>query len=365
MKNAIPGLLLLAAAVAPGCKNTEDYLQDLGEVYDRGERRLRPEVYDAGQLVHEAFAGISDQGVLTLSQMARAVAMSGYVVAMDRDVVPLCQAQAVWTLGRLAVRYPIPPFDEPWEYTDRAQVEDLVAAQITILGEEQDRLGVPSQIEALGNPDLAVAERAHERLREVTGQGFGRNPGPWQSWWQRMGPALRRDAAAVCAEPLRIIGQSRFATVTQAAAVLNFLGLHAAIFDMPEVREVQERTVRRVARQVVVLGIDRALRAGDATVRGAAAMAAAQVVDPAFGASLAYAVPRERDPVARARMIETLVHYPGRETIVLLMSQLRDDERTVSVHARRALVAISGEDFGGAPARWQLWWDQTGRTRWP
>src|SRR5262245_66543375 len=106
--------MLAAAAVASGCKNTEDYLYDLGEVYDRSAKRLRPEVYDAGQLVHEAFAGISEQQALTVSQMARAVALSGYIVAMDKEVVPLCQAQAVWTLGRLAVRYPIPPLSEPW-----------------------------------------------------------------------------------------------------------------------------------------------------------------------------------------------------------------------------------------------------------
>jgi hypothetical protein len=365
MKKAIPCLLALVAAAAVGCKNTEDYLYDLGEVYDRGDRRLRPEVYDAGQLVHEAFSGLSDQQALTLSQMARAVALSGYIVAMDRDVVPLCQAQAVWTLARVALRYPIPPLDEPYEYTDRTEVEDLVASQITILGEQQDRLGVPSQIELLDNPDLAVAEKSLERLREVTGQEYSRNQAAWQSWWARHGAAFRSEAAAVSAEPLRIIGQSRYSTLTQAAAVLNFLGLHAAIFDMPEVRAVQQRTILRVARQVVVLGIDRALRAGDPTVRGTGALAASQVIDPSFGASLAYALPREREPVTRARIIQALSNYPGRETILLLMAQLKDDERTVSVHAHRALVAISGEDFGSASARWQLWWDQTGKVRWP
>ena len=147
--------------------------------------------------------------------------------------------------------------------------------------------------------------------------------------------------------------------------MLNFLGLHAAIFDMPEIREVQERTILRVARQVVVLGIDRAIRTGDSTVRGAGAQAAAQVLDPSFGASLAYALPRERDGIARARIIEALASYPSKETIALLIAQLRDDDRTVTTHAQRALVAISGEDFGPEPSAWQLWWDQTGKSRWP
>ena len=258
MKQAIQGLVILAVLGAAGCKNTEDYLYDLSDVYDRSDRRLRPEVYDAGQLVHEAFSGLSEQQTLTLSQMARAVALSGYIVAMERDVVPLCQAQAVWTLGRLAVRFPVPPFDEPYEHVERAEVEDLVASQITLLGEQQERLGVPQQIALLSNPDLAVDEKALERLRQVTGQDFPRNAGPWQAWWSRNGPAFRREAADVSAEPLRIIGQSRFSTLAQAAAVLNFLGLHAAIFDMPEARDVMRRSILRVARQVVVLGIDRA-----------------------------------------------------------------------------------------------------------
>ena len=47
------------------------------------------------------------------------------------------------------------------------------------------------------------------------------------------------------------------------------------------------------------------------------------------------------------------------------MTQLKDDDRTVSVQAQRALVAISGEDFGPEAPAWQLWWDQTGKSRWP
>jgi HEAT repeat protein len=366
IRNTLACLVLSCCLAASGCKGTEDYLYDLGEVYDRGERRLRPEVYDAGQLVHEAFAGISDQQVLTISQTARAIALSGYVVAMsDREVVPLCQAQAVWTMARIAARYPVPPVSEPYEYTDRAEVEELVAAQITVLGEQQDRLGVPSQIALLNHPDHAVAERAVERLREVTGQDFGRNATGWEAWWTRNGPGLRSDAAHVSLGPMTIIGQARYTELTQAAAVLNFIGLHAAIFDMPEIRATQERTILKVARQVVVLAIIRGLRAGDSMVRGSAALAAAQVVDPAFGPALAYALPRERDGVARARIIQALTSYPGRESMLLLMSQLKDDDLTVTIHAHRALIAISGEDFGDDPAAWQLWWDQTGKTRWP
>src|SRR5262249_43553853 len=121
----------------------------------------------------------------------------------------------------------------------------------------------------------------------------------------------------------------------------------------------------RVARQVVVLGIDRALRRGDASVRGTGALAAAMVIDPSFNASLMYALQREKDSIARARIIEALASYPGRETVMVLMGQLKEDDRTVSVQAHRALVAISGEDFGSDAAPWQLWWDQTGKTRWP
>ena len=113
MNRLFPCLLVLLILPASGCKGTEDYLYDLNQSYDKGAKRLRPEVYDAGQLVHEAFAGLSEQEALTLSQMARAVAAGGYVVAMDRDAVPLLQSQAVMILARLALRYPIPPVSEP------------------------------------------------------------------------------------------------------------------------------------------------------------------------------------------------------------------------------------------------------------
>ena len=58
-----------------------------------------------------------------------------------------------------------------------------------------------------------------------------------------------------------------------AGAVTGVVARHAAIFDMPDLREQQERTILRVARQVVVLAIDRALRHGDSSVRGAGALA--------------------------------------------------------------------------------------------
>jgi HEAT repeat protein len=271
-------------------------------------------------------------------------------------------------LGRLAVRYPIPPVSEPWQLTG-AEASEAVAAQIAVLGEQQERLGVPSQIALLNSPDHAVQERAAERLEAVTNRNYGRNAEAWTGWWQNYGPAWRAEAASISAGPLEVIGGARFTdsrqALTQAAAVLNFLGLHAALFDMSAIRDVQHRTIMRVARQVVVLGIDRAIRAGNSGVRGAAAQAAALVLDPAFGASLAYALPREKDGVARARIIEALANYPGKETIALLLIQLRDDDRTVTTHAQRALVAISGEDFGPEPTAWQLWWDQTGKSRWP
>lgn len=362
---AIPGLLLLAVFSLSACKSTEDYLYDLGNVYDRGARRIRPEVYDGGQLVHEAFSGISEQDVLTVSQMARAIALSAYVISQDREVVPLTQAQGVYTIARLAVRYPVPPVSESYQYTDKAEVEELVAAQITALGEQQDRLGVPASIALLRSPDHAVVEKTVERLHESTGQNYGRNISAWEAWWTRVGPSVRRDAAAASSGPMSIIGEARYSDLTQAAAVLNFIGLHAAIFDMPEMRETQTRTILRVARQVVVLAIDRALRRGDTMVRGAAAQAAAKVIDPAFLPAIIFAMQREKDGLARARMIEALANYPGRETMVVLMGQLRDDDRTVTVHAHRALIAVSGEDFGSDAQPWQLWWDQTGKTRWP
>ena len=169
MKHAIPCLLPSSSAWrSRDARGTEDYLGDLQEVYDRsGAPRCGPRSTTRGQLVHEAFAGLSEQKVLTLSQMARAVA----ALRLDRRDgrarwFPCSRPRRSPMLARLALRYPIPPVAEPYEHTERAEVSELVAAQIAILGEHQERLGVPAQIALLNSPDHAVVEKAVDRLRD-------------------------------------------------------------------------------------------------------------------------------------------------------------------------------------------------------
>ena len=169
---------------------------------------------------------------------------------------------------------------------------------------------------------------------------------------------------------MTIIGNARFSDprqgLTQASAVLNFLGLHAAIFDMagdprgPGAHHPPRGPPGGRARDRP-RDPERRLRA----CAGAGAQAAAQVLDPAFGAALAYALPRERDVIAPRAHHRSARELPAQGDGHAADRPVRDDDRAVTTLAQRALVAISGEDFGPEASAWQLWWDQAGKSRWP
>ncbi len=357
----LAGLFLLG-----GCRDTEDYLNDLGSVYDREEKKLRPEVYDAGQLVHEALGGLTDQDTMTLSQMARSVAYAGYIVGIEKDTVPLCQSQSALLLAHMAERYPIPPVDEPFEYTNSKETNQLAGQQVDRLAKLLDRLTIETTlIPALANADRAVVERALEQLRVATGEDLGRDPKAWEEWWKVHGPETKAAAARDATEPFQILSKCQFANLGSARAVLLFFGLQAVLFDAPELRDLQRTTILRLSRQVVVLGISEALRRGSPEVRGAGALAAARVNDPAFADALAFGLARERDAIARSRIIGAMAQYPRRDVILLIINQLSDDEPIVKESAQRALVAMTSEDFGADAPAWELWWDKTGKRRWP
>jgi HEAT repeat protein len=118
-----------------------------------------------------------------------------------------------------------------------------------------------------------------------------------------------------------------------------------------------------------------ALRGDDPRVRAEAARAAEAIADPAFAAPLLYALPRERDPAARTALIKALALYPGRATVESLVRQMPEDieglkptaefDRSILLEARRSLVCATGEDFGLDAVAWRLWWEKSGKSRWP
>lgn len=373
-------LLALAATLgALSCKGTEDWLEDLKTVHD-DKGRLKLDVYDAGQLSYEAFAGLAEQETLTLSQAARAIALAARIVESADQ--PLLRAQAIRLISRLAVRYPFPPASEPFEVDDLAKAGDVAAELIGLLDRQEKLLEIENvYLPGLKSPDRAVADFNLTKLREATGENVGATYDAWAAWWKERGAAVRSEAAEKSREPLRRMAQLRFGDAEKGGglgssrATLLYLGYRAALFDLPETRAETEYAITRVARQTIVHAIAYALRAEDTGLRIAAAAAARQVVDPSLAAALVYALPRERDAGARGALAEAAAYYPTRDVIAALVRQmpvveaggrsLADEERALGWRVARALTATTGEDFGLDGAAWALWWEKSGVSRWP
>jgi hypothetical protein len=369
-----------AALALCACKGPEDWLADLQTVHD-DKGRLVLERYDAGQLSYEAMSGLAEQEILTLSQTARSIALAARV--LDNVEQPHLRSQAVALIARLAVRYPIPPLDAPFAEADPVKAGELAFKQIEALDRfdrvfEVERLHLPQ----LKSPDRAVVEQAVLRLKEATGADVGSTYEAWEAWWRENQARVRADAGEGSREPLRILaglsyGDPEKGTGLQASrAVLRYLGYRAALFDFPELREETERAIFRTARQVVVAAIANSLRADDPELRLEAARAAERVADPAFGSALLYALPRERSTPARVAIMRALALYPGRAAVVAaLVEQVPEEEdafkaagdadRSLALEAHRSLVAVTGEDFGLDAGAWRLWWEKTGKRRWP
>ncbi|HYC78917.1 MAG TPA: hypothetical protein VEI02_14925 [Planctomycetota bacterium] len=360
-------LLLVAAGLvaAAGCKGPEDWLADLHQVHgDRG--KLKIDVYDAGQLSFEAMSGLAEQDALTVSQMARAVAKCAYIAEGAES--PLLRAQAVRLASRLALRWPLEPARDA--FLDVAEPPVVAAEQIHRLEAQGRRMEIETaHLPNLRNPDRAVAEAALVQLREITGVDVGRTFEAWDAWWRENRARVRAEAAAESLEPIRTLARLRLTregrTSGGARAVLEYLGLHVALFEMPELRAEVDYALRRLARQTVVQLTVAALRSEDSSVRAAGAVAAAQVLDPDYGPALLYALPRERDAEARVKILEALSAYPGRGAAEAAIKQLAEDDRAVRLAAHRTLVALTAEDHGMEATAWTLWWERTGIHRWP
>jgi hypothetical protein len=374
---------LLAAAAAlllVACKGPEEWLADLNTVHDDGGK-LRLETYDAGQLSFEAMSGLAEEETLTLSQAARAIAAAARVVEGVEQ--PLLRSQAVTLIGRLSVRYPIPPRTAPFVVADPMKAADAAFEQIKLLDRFDQVFEIElAQLPLLKSPDRSVVEGALARLRESTGADAGRTFEAWDAWWKANRDRLRSEAAAGSAEPLRVLAglnygdPERTTGLKTSRAVLRYLGFRAALYEFPELRALTEEAILSTARQTAVFAIAYSLRADDAVLRTEAARAAARVADPAFAAALVYALRRERDTAARVAILRAMASFPGKAAVVeALVEQVPDedeafkaagdDDRSLGLEARRSLVAVTGEDFGPDAGAWRLWWEKTGKNRWP
>lgn len=362
---AIPGVLPLLLSVFvlfSGCKGTEEYIEDLYACHDP-DGSLNLAIYDAGQLVHEAFAGIHRQEALTWSQLARTLSVAARIA--EKNEVPMLRAQALALGASLTLRVPLPPVREPLR--DDPGFSDTVFEQSEALTRAVAVLEAGTDlIPRLSSPDAAEVERAYARLKQVTGEDLARDAAAWESWWAENRERLRREAAAGAQEPMGVLGGLRYPRVGTARAVLGIIGNMLAVQDIPSLRPAARRAVRNIGRQVVELSVVRALRRDpSALVRGEAALAAARIRAPDFGEPLVQALRLEPDSGARVRMVRALAWYPGRTMLETMVELQADESRSVRINARELLVRFTRRDFGSDAGAWIRWWEESGRKHWP
>ena len=358
-RRASPICLLLLILL--GCKGPEEYLSDLKTSVDPNKGHLNLGVYDAGLLVHEGLTGLMDEEVLTLSQAGRAVHDAGWLLEVNE--VPLIRADAVNLLAHVALRYPWPPLAT--SYSDEKNVGDVALANIELLHQATKELEAEPLLAALGSPDRAVVERAHTRLKEITGQSLPSDPAVWEEYWTRRKPAVQAEAARAATGPVATLGNLRFASLASSRSVLGYLSISLLGYDVPDLRPTLTDTIARIGRQVVIFGVLHAMNDKDPVVRMAAYRAAQDVLDPGFEARLQERGAAERDQDARVQLLQTLRFYPGRRTIEALLTGLGDRRLAIAITARRSLAGLCEVDYGDDERAWWLWYEKEGRNRWP
>jgi len=363
MMRLLTGFLVLLGLLPAGCKNTEDYLNDLYTVQKEPDGSLPIEIYDAGQLAYEALTGLLRQKTLTLSQLGRAVAAAGR--AADRQEVPLLRTQALALLAHLTLYYPIPPLSEPLENPPgrNRMILDNTAA----LRKAMDRLAVGKVlIPMLSSPDQATVDRAWRDLKRSTGEDLGRGAAAWESWWAEHREEYEARVAQEARKPLRTLGDLEYPSLGLAHLVLTLVATSLAISDLPELRPDIERTIMRISRQVVEMAVVKAITDDDSPeVRAEAALAAVQVKAHAFGDPLAQALAVERESDTKVRMLGALAWYPSKQTMQALLLKLGDADRPVRRKARDVLIHFARRDLGEEFQPWFQWWEQEGKLRWP
>jgi hypothetical protein len=365
-KFASAGLAVLALGVC-GCKGVDDWLVDLQQIDSprAGGNLLDQEtfVFDSGQLIHEALAGLAQAEELQRWQAMRALSRAAVVLdPSNKDA--LLRADAAMLIGRLTTRVPVPPIVEPFEIVDYERGQTLAKAQVETIDQAGKVLAPGKWVESLESPDAIERQNAVANLKRETQLDFKTNE-EWITWWTDEKPRRRQAFVDACKEPARILGSIKFKTPSPARAVLGLLAFLMRDFQDPAQVEVIWPSVLRVARQTVNLSLARAIDDPNALVRADVAESMAMIRDPAFGEPLARQLRKDRDPVSATEIIRALTFYPSRTTIAVLIDALRYEEQRISSLAADALFTLTGLDLGMSFEAWSNWWADSGAAMWP
>lgn len=94
----------------------------------------------------------------------------------------------------------------------------------------------------------------------------------------------------------------------------------------------------------------------DSYVRQGAAWALGEIKDLRAIGPLIFAI-KDKDLDVRLRAAKALVKI-GTPAVEPLIEALKDKDSYVRGNAAWGLRAITGQDFGGDPAKWQEWWEK-------
>ena len=360
-------LLVCALLLINACKDTEEYLADLHNSLESQESRLNLAVFDSGQLIHEGMRGLLKQEVLTLDQMGRAVYQAGRIVGGNE--VPLLRADAINVLAHVALRYPLPPLEQPYR---EEKVRDVALDYVERFHRAMEPLQAEALIDGLENPDRVVVEENLARLKKVTGQNFPNDVALWRNWWLTAKPGFLAQAQQNAREPLEKLAFLDYGSRSRSSLglansriVLGFLAATERLHELPLLEDAMEVALTRISRQVVVYGIEYSLLEDkDPVVRAAAARGAGRVLDPRFGAALAVAAAAESSEAARIPMIQALSAYPGGRSIEALILCLMDRSRSVRYQAHQVLKNMTRMDLEDDPDIWEEWWNEEGAKLW-
>ncbi len=358
--------LALTLVVLTGCKSTNDYLNDLDGMNPAppaGANFMvdRTLVFDAGQLAHEAFAGLATADEMQFWQLMRALSHACEFLGKARHN-PLLQAGAATVIGTLVSRYPLPPIDRPLEpVTDH----EPSIEQMNLLLNARTPLMVENRILGLESADQVVVLESRQSLEQLTGERLGDDPAAWRAWFEERKPEYLARFIADSRGPLEFFGRQRYRDASEARGVLRILSFWVEQWGYAELADYFVPAMESVARQACVYALAESMqRNKEGLVRAEVAEAMIVIRDPAFGEPLASQLPLERNPYAASKMIQALRFYPSRTTIeqIITTMSLADDQ--VMENGAAVLREFSGEEFGADRDAWLKWWQDVGEKMW-
>lgn len=354
----IAALMLLAGLAA--CKSLSEELDDLHNATDdRG--RLELGMYDAGLLVHEGCVALLEADEVDLAQLGRVV--HDCALILDGNEFALCRADAVSVLSHIAARMPL---KSALALESVPQLNQRALDLINRLDASGRLLEVPALIVGLEDADRVVAERALRELRTLTGEKqLGPQADAWKAWWEAQGPAASARAVQESQEPLQALMKLRFATLSQARACLGYVAARAGSTQQLALRDACAPAITSLARQVLVLSVQKALADADAAVRWEAYRAAEMLAEPQLMDALGACWSRETSVAGQVRLLRTWRCYPGKSSLTTHLLALGAGERAVALTAWEGLQRMTGEKGEESERWWLQWYERSGKTIWP